>query len=74
MNGGQSQILAPEQVECSKGSRGFKELLIVDSVVSQQAKKEQRDKYLRWMGGLQESISIQFMLTNNAMLTLFSNK
>jgi hypothetical protein len=35
----ENKILAPEQVGCRKGSRGCKELLIVDSVVSQQAKK-----------------------------------
>jgi hypothetical protein len=45
----ENKILAPEQVECRKGSRGCKELLIVDSVLSQQAKKEQRDISVGWV-------------------------
>jgi hypothetical protein len=43
------KILAPEQVGCRKGSRGCKELLIVDSVVSKQAKKEQPNISVRWV-------------------------
>jgi hypothetical protein len=45
----ENTILAPEQVGCHKGLRGCKELLIVDSVVSQQAKKEQRDISVGWV-------------------------
>jgi hypothetical protein len=46
----ENKILAPEQVGCRKRSRGCKELLIVDSVVSQQAKNEQRDISVGWVG------------------------
>jgi hypothetical protein len=45
----ENEILAPEQAGCRKGSRECKELLIVDSVVSQQAKKEQRDISVGWV-------------------------
>jgi hypothetical protein len=40
----ENKILAPEQVGYRKGSRGRKELLIVDSVVSQQAKKKKNNE------------------------------
>jgi hypothetical protein len=45
----ENKILAPEQVGCHKGSRGCKELLIVDSAVLQQAKQGQRDISVGWV-------------------------
>ncbi|XP_045460542.1 uncharacterized protein LOC123670973 [Harmonia axyridis] len=47
---GQHNILAREQNGCRRDARGCKELLTVDSLITRQAKRKQRNISMAWIG------------------------
>lgn len=46
---GKNKILAREQNGCPKDAKGSKELLIIDSLITKQAKKKQRNISMAWI-------------------------